>query len=174
MTLTVFTIGHSVQSLTEFMDLMTRFGVRAVADIRSIPNSRHAPQFNRRKFEAALADAGLRYHFLGDMLGGRPTGDVISEDDRRSFFAQLADHPQFSESMDELWEVVAASPTVVMCAEEDPMMCHRRLLVGKALIERGLPPEELVHIRRRGFVETEHEVAAREEAKRARRRAKKQ
>jgi uncharacterized protein (DUF488 family) len=118
---TVFSIGHSNQTAEQFVGLLQRHGIGLLADIRSAPASRFAPQFNREALRRSLETAGIDYRWLGAALGGKPR----------------AAEPAFAAGVGELLDLAAAQPTAMMCAERDPKSCHRTHLVTPALLQRG-------------------------------------
>lgn len=117
----LFTIGHSNQTAEQFVGLLQKHGVRLLADVRSAPASRFAPQFNRAALTRSLQDAGIEYRWFGQMLGGKPR----------------APEPVFSAGIAELLEAAGDHTTAIMCAERDPRMCHRTHLVTPALLKKG-------------------------------------
>ena len=138
--LTVFTIGHSTRTLDEFVAALDAHGVRTVVDVRSLPGSRHAPQFNADELESGLARHGIGYRQVR-ALGGRrrAASDSPNTGWRNASFRGYADHmqtPEFATGIDELVEIAQRSPTAVMCAEAVPWRCHRSM-IGDALLVRG-------------------------------------
>ncbi len=152
----VFTIGHSNHDLERFISLLTMHGVEVVADVRSSPWSRFAPQFNREALERSLQARGVRYVFLGEALGGRPRGDEFYDEEGHVLYGVVAETPWFREGLDSLEEVARRSRVAMMCSEENPADCHRRLLVTRVLSERGVRVE---HIRGNGQVVSEADLA---------------
>jgi uncharacterized protein (DUF488 family) len=133
----VFTIGHSTHSYERFIALLQHAGITAVADIRTSPHSRHSPQFNRGALAARLRADGIAYSFLGEELGGRPKA--------RAFYrAGIADYERmasaaaFQRGLVRVIEGARKYRIALMCAEQDPLDCHRCLLVARALQERGM------------------------------------
>lgn len=124
---TVFTIGHSNQSAAALIALLQQHGIGLLADVRSAPASRFAPQFNRAALEASLKQAGIAYRWLGRALGGKPR----------------APEPVFHAGIVDLMALAGQQPTAIMCAERDPQMCHRTHLVTPALLQAGA---EVTHI----------------------------
>jgi uncharacterized protein (DUF488 family) len=151
----VFTVGHSNHSADKFAFLLRRHGIEILIDIRSRPFSRHAPQFNARALEAVLSKDGIGYLFLGGELGGRPEGVEFYDAKGRVDYALVGCSRPFLDGISRLEAEIRARTAVLLCSEEDPARCHRRLLVGRTLEERGIT---LLHIRGDGSVETEHEV----------------
>jgi uncharacterized protein (DUF488 family) len=153
----VFTIGHTRHELRHFLDLLREHAVELVVDVRSQPTSRFARWSRRRTLARALADAGLRYLFLGAELGGRPEVREFYDAAGRVLYARLAESPSFLEGMEQLEPEIGRTRLALLCSEEDPTRCHRRLLVGRVLIGRGI---EIQHIRGDGRVEPEGGSAA--------------
>jgi uncharacterized protein (DUF488 family) len=156
---TVLTVGHSTHSIEWFLQLMRDAHVEVVVDVRSQPYSRYSPQFNLRDLEAALKRTGLRYVSMGDELGGRPVGDQFYDEDGYVRYDRLAQSPAFLAGIERLNEGARRYRVAIMCSEEDPMDCHRRLLVGRVLDGLGV---ESVHLRGDGTLEDDSSVARRE------------
>jgi uncharacterized protein (DUF488 family) len=152
---TVFTVGHSNHSAEKFFRLLRGYGIEVVVDTRSHPYSKHAPRFNARALEAALSGYGIGYLFLGGELGGRPEGEEFYDDNGRVDYALLGCSGPFLDGISMLEEEIQTRTVALLCSEENPVRCHRRLLVGRTLEERGIT---LRHIRGDGSVETEDEM----------------
>jgi uncharacterized protein (DUF488 family) len=150
----VLTIGHSTHSAEAFLALLRQHQVDAVADVRSSPFSRFNPQFNREALQHYLKDNGIRYVFLGKELGAR-SEDRSCYLDGRVQYARLAQTPLFQSGLDRVLQGAAKYRVALMCAEKEPLECHRTLLVAKALVARG---QLVVHIHADGHLET-HEAA---------------
>ncbi len=136
----IFTVGHSTRSIDEFIELLKVYGVKEVIDVRSIPRSRHNPQFNEDVLKQSLRLAHIRYKHL-NMLGGLRHTKVRSTNlgwHNVSFrgFADYMLTDDFSKGMDELIRIASLRKTVVMCAEAVPWRCHRSL-IGDALVKNG-------------------------------------
>jgi len=144
--LAVLTIGHSTRSIDEFIRLLAAHSVERLVDIRTIPKSRHNPQFGRDRLVPALRRAGIRYtHAPG--LGGlrHPRRDSPNTGWRNSGFRGYADYmqtPAFSRQLDRCLALAKSARIVLMCAEAVPWRCHRSL-VADALIVRGVPVSEI-------------------------------
>lgn len=136
----IFTIGHSVRSLDEFISLLQHYGVRLVADIRTLPGSTRVPQFNLENLRPALQAAGMDYIHLKKLGGLRHTvKDSVNTGWRNKSFRGYADYmqtPDFEQGLARLMEEAAEKRTAMMCAEAVPWRCHRSL-VGDALLVRG-------------------------------------
>jgi uncharacterized protein (DUF488 family) len=159
----ILTIGHSNQSLEAFLGLLRRHRIEAVVDVRSRPYSKYTQHFSGDALHAALGEAGIKYVFLGGELGGRPDEDEYYDDQDHVLYWRLAESPRFLEGIGRLEAGIARFRVAIMCSEDDPIGCHRRLLVGRVLAGRGIAVE---HIRGSGAVETEEQVAGREAAER--------
>lgn len=146
----VATIGHSTHSLERFLDLLTRHGITAIADVRSTPYSRHNPHFNREALKVALKERDIAYAFLGDALGAR-SDDPADYDAGRVRYDRLAARDSFRAGIDRVVAGAATHEIALMCAEKDPLTCHRTILVARALAEKGA---EVGHILADGTVET--------------------
>ena len=142
----VFTVGHSTRPMDDFLRLLEAHGVRLLADVRTVPRSRHNPQFNQEALPAALRRARIGYrHMKG--LGGlrRALKDSPNMAWRNASFRGFADYmqtPEFEENLERLIELARERPTALMCAEAVPWRCHRSL-IADALLVRGWQVEEL-------------------------------
>lgn len=148
----LFTIGHSSLELDQFLRILVVHDVKVLCDVRSRPGSFRFPQFNREPLEACLASAGIRYEFLGDTLGGRPSDPRAYHDDGIVNYEERRKDKDFRAGIDHALELYAASNIAMMCAEEDPLQCHRFLMICPALLDRGVTP---THIRRGGELESQ-------------------
>ena len=134
---TVLTIGHSNHPLEAFMGLLVRHRVTALGDVRSAPYSRFNPHFNRELLAAALKAKGIGYVYLGRELGGR-SDDRSCYEDGRIRYDRLARTDRFREGLERVVRGAAEHRIALMCAEKEPLDCHRTLLVARALDERGM------------------------------------
>ena len=146
---TVFTIGHSNHSSERFLALLSGAGITAIADVRSIPQSRRWPHFGRARIERWLADAGIAYVFLGAELGGRPDDPALLRQGRPDYHLMAAT-PAFQAGLDRVLDGAGRYRIALMCAEREPLDCHRFLLVARHLHERDAV---LRHILADGSVE---------------------
>ena len=146
------TIGHSTHTIEEFIGLLQAHGATLVVDVRTVPRSRHNPQFNKESLPQSLKSAGLRYvHAPG--LGGlrHAKRDSANGGWRNASFRGYADYmqtPEFIGSMEELIRLVARERIVLMCAEAVPWRCHRSL-IADALLVRGIRTEDIMSATRR-------------------------
>lgn len=151
---TISTIGHSNREIGEFIELLREHGVTLLVDIRTIPKSRHNPQFGQEALEASLVEAGIEYRYIAGLGGLRKTrSDSVNTAWRNLSFRGYADYMQtdaFAGALEELIELAREQPTAVMCAEAVPWRCHRSL-VADALLVRGFTVIDIIgpHSRRR-------------------------
>ena len=151
---TVLTIGHSTHALGAFIALLQRHHVTAVADVRSAPYSRFNPRFDRDSFADALDAQGIRYVYLGDSLGGR-SGDPACYEDGRIRYDRVATTDSFKRGLARVVHGAAEYRIALMCAEKEPLDCHRTLLVGRALDQQGV---DVAHIHAGGGLESHREA----------------
>jgi len=149
---TVYTIGHSNHALERFLALLDDHAIGSLVDVRSAPYSRYVTHFNRPDLEAAIERHGLRYTYMGDELGGRPPGDEFYDADGHVLYSRTAKAPFYRRGLDRLIEEASLYRTAIMCSEEDPTDCHRRLLIARTLAEQAV---EVVHIRADGRLQRE-------------------
>jgi uncharacterized protein (DUF488 family) len=131
----VLTIGHSAHSPERFVALLQGAGATAVADVRSMPWSRRHPQFGRERLSETLRGAGIAYVFLGEELGGRPRSREFYRDGVADY-EMMARTDTFLRGLDRVLAGAARYRIALMCAEHDPLDCHRCLLVARALADR--------------------------------------
>jgi uncharacterized protein (DUF488 family) len=142
----VFTIGHSTRSIEDFIDLLRAHGVRRVIDVRTIPRSRHNPQFNRDQLSPALHRARMHYTHMPE-LGGlrRARRDSTNLGWRNASFRGYADYMEtstFRENLDRCIALAKRERVVLMCAEAVPWRCHRSLIADAWLV-RGIEASEI-------------------------------
>lgn len=145
--LTVYTLGHSTRSASELVGMLTAHGVQTLVDVRTIPRSRHNPQFNSDALPVTLNDASIRYVHM-PALGGlrKPKTDSLNLGWRNESFRGYADYmqtPAFAAAIDVLLGLAKDSQIAIMCAEAVPWRCHRSL-VSDALMARGVAAVEIV------------------------------
>ncbi len=143
----VLTIGHSTRPLPEFVALLRGHRVELVADVRTVPRSRHNPQFNRDTLPGELEAAGVGYAYMADLGGFRHARwDSINTGWRNAAFRGFADYMQtaeFGAAVDRLVEFALGRRVAIMCAEAVPWRCHRSL-VADALLARGIRVEHIL------------------------------
>ncbi|MCY3783134.1 MAG: DUF488 domain-containing protein [Chloroflexi bacterium] len=151
----VLTIGHSNHSLEAFLELLRTHGIDEVADVRSSPYSRYTPHFGHRVLSEALESAGIGYAFLGGELGGRPRDRSCYDAEGRVRYDRLAESDEFDDGIRQIVHGADERRIVLMCAEKEPLDCHRTLLVARALVDREV---DVAHIHADGSLE-EHAAA---------------
>ncbi len=133
----IYTIGYGNRSIEEFVELLQRYEIKFLVDIRSQPHSRFKPEFSRDALEKRLKQHHIRYISMGDALGGRPIDDRVD-------YARVREKPFYQKGISYLhtaWE--KQLHVALMCSEAKPQECHRSKLIGNTLIEQSI---EVVHI----------------------------
>jgi uncharacterized protein (DUF488 family) len=153
--LSIFTIGHSNHALEHLLRLLADHGIQSLVDVRSQPYSRYATHFNRADLEYAVKRQHIRYVFMGEELGGRPVGDEFYDAEEHVLYSRVAQASFFRTGIERLIDEGALYRTAILCSEENPTDCHRRLLIG-----RVLAGQEVVvrHIRGDGREQTEADL----------------
>ena len=153
----LYTIGHSRHPIGHFTDLLKEASVSLVFDVRSIPYSRRNPQFNQKTLAGRLADEGIAYVFSGKELGAKsPSPDCYVNG--KVQFDLIAARPEFSDGLDLVIEKTGKARPALLCAEEDPLTCHRTILICRHLRNRV---NSILHIRGDGSIETNEEFERR-------------
>lgn len=145
--MTVSTIGHSTHPIEEFLSILQAHAIRRLVDVRTIPKSRHNPQFEREALARSLQSAGIEYTHIPGLGGLRHARkDSINNRWRNASFRGYADYmqtPEFAENLARLLDIAAQAPTAIMCAEAVPWRCHRSL-IADALTVRGVEVREIL------------------------------
>jgi len=149
MTSPIYTIGHSTHSIMRLIELLRMHHITALCDVRSRPYSRMNPQFNREPLRDALRDNDIKYVFLGKELGAR-SEDKSCYRHGQVQYDLLAETPLFRQGMERIREGARSYRIALMCAEKEPLECHRTILVGRRLFDEGAP---LKHILGDGQIE---------------------
>lgn len=149
-----FTIGHSRLELIEFLRLIKQFDVTHVADVRTNPQSRWAPQFNRKRFASSLAAERLEYIHMGDALGGHPKDPELYEDGR-VIYERITQRRDYRNAIKKLAALIERHTVAVMCTEKSPEDCHRHPLIAVSLLERGV---EIDHILNSGELKSARSI----------------
>ncbi len=142
----VLTIGHSNHSPERLVELLNQHGVQVVVDVRSAPYSKFSPHFNREQLSRLLTAENIRYAFMGDSLGGRPTGDEFYDAGGHVLYGPLSRSPRFVDGIAMVERNAARYRLALLCSEADPTSCHRFLLVTRTLRERGFDAGAIEHI----------------------------
>jgi uncharacterized protein (DUF488 family) len=145
----VFTVGHSSQSIEEFTAQLQRHSVEVVADVRSRPYSRRFAHFSREPLQATLKAADIGYVFLGRELGAR-RDEPECYVGNQALYDRIATLPPFADGINRILDGARTYRLALMCAEQDPLTCHRTILVCRELQRHGLA---MTHILRGGLLE---------------------
>ncbi|HEY0802790.1 MAG TPA: DUF488 domain-containing protein [Steroidobacteraceae bacterium] len=154
---TLYTIGHSNHPIDKFVGLLTANGITAIADVRSRPFSRRHPQFNKDRLAATLAQHGIAYVFVGKELGAR-SDDPSCYEDGKVQYRRLAATELFKSGIDRVLVGAEKYRVALMCAEKEPLDCHRTLLVSRALESSGAT---IVHVLADGTLEPDGQTMSR-------------
>jgi uncharacterized protein (DUF488 family) len=138
----ILTIGHSNLAFDRFLAFLRGAGVTAIADVRSRPVSRWVPHFNRERLQMTLAEHGIGYLYLGRELGGRPDDPSLLKGGKPDY-AAMARTPAFAYGLERVIAAAASDVVALLCAERDPVDCHRFLLIGRELAARQV---DVAHI----------------------------
>ncbi len=152
----ILTVGHSDHPLEHFLHLLKLHSVEVVADTRSYPYSNFAPQYDQQPLKDGLAKSGFQYVYLGRELGGRPEGDQYYDPEGHVLYGKVAASESFRQGLERLEQGLRSYKVALLCAEENPANCHRRLLVVRVLSEHGI---EADHIRGDGRLQSERELS---------------
>ncbi len=150
----LFTIGHSNLSLEEFVRLLKKHDITALADVRSHPYSRYLPHFNLAALKSALPNAGISYVFLGRELGARPDNPNCYVQGK-AMYENIAATELFSQGIDRVVKGSQNYTIALMCAEKDPIDCHRTILVCNHLRQFDL---DINHILRDGNLQSHQQL----------------
>ena len=140
----LWSLGHSNITIDEFIDLVRSHDIEVIADVRTMPFSRYTPHFNQELLKQSLEHAGIRYQFMGDSLGGRPPEPEMYDTEGHVLYSELSRNFRFQTGVERLCVDAEKFRTAMMCSEESPQKCHRRLLISRVLSEQGV---ETRHIR---------------------------
>lgn len=139
----IYTVGHSNHTRSRLLDLLRQHGVTTVADVRSAPYSRFAPQFSKEPLRHSLRSEGIKYVFLGRELGAR-SSDPSCYEGGRVQYERLARTEPFHAGIDRLVRGSHVETVAILCTEKDPLDCHRTLLVSRSLVEHGLSVDHIL------------------------------
>ena len=154
---TIYTIGHSNVPVRRIVELLKKYEIQVLVDVRSSPYSKHVSQFNREMLASALNQEGIDYKFAGDYLGGRPKDPTCYINGQipegHADFLHIVDYSAvmtkdwYQKGISRLLQIASKQRAAVMCSEEDPARCHRQHLISQTLLKDGI---EVLHIRHKG------------------------
>ncbi len=151
----LFTIGHSNLDWQSFVEALRQFQVGLLIDVRSRPQSYRFPHFSQTEFEQSLRESGIRYLFLGEELGGRPEDPEAYGLDGRVNYRVRRKSFGFQAGIRRVLSELEQNTLALMCAEEDPLTCHRFLMICPEVVALGVEPQ---HIRKGGILEKQREA----------------
>jgi uncharacterized protein (DUF488 family) len=140
---TLYTIGHSIHSIEHFVALLVGHGITAVCDVRSQPYSRFNPQYNRERLKHALEQSAIAYVFLGEELGARRKEPSCYEGGKVQY-DRVAQTASFREGLGRVQDGMKKFRIALMCAEKDPIECHRTILVARHIEAAGVRVEHIL------------------------------
>ena len=129
---TLYTLGHSTRTIEDFLELLERYDINAIADVRSVPYSRFNPQFNREELHEAVTRTGRHYVFLGDELGARRK-EPECYINGVAHYKLIHQSPLFQQGITRVKRGIEKMRVSLMCAEKDPVVCHRTVLISRYL-----------------------------------------
>ena len=153
------TIGHSNHDLNHFLALVRDHQVEVIVDTRSQPYSKYSPHFDQAPLRDALTESGVKYVYMGRELGGRPGRTKFYDEEGHVLYGRVAESPLFVEGLKRLEKGLQTHRVALLCSEENPAGCHRRLLVARVLGRRGAAID---HIRGDGRLQSEAELTQEE------------
>ena len=151
----IFTIGHSNHPLPHFLSLLQSHQIDVVVDTRSHPYSNHTPHFDEPSLKACLQNQAIRYLYLGKQLGGRPADRSFYDSQGHVLYARVSHSSDFREAIDRVVKGLQKYRIALLCAEENPAHCHRRLLITRFLTSEGI---NVGHIRGDGSLQSEEDL----------------
>lgn len=153
----VYTIGHSNHPIDKFIDLLRKHEIQVLADVRSLPYSRFNPQFNMKTLAEILKNADIAYIFLGKELGGKPKKSIPG-DNWPVDFKTLVAQENFQAGIRQILNIAEKHRLVLMCAEKEPLNCHRTILICRYLRKHC---KQILHILADGSVEDHRQTERR-------------
>ena len=153
----LFTIGHSNHSIESFLSLLQKHQITAVADVRSSPYSKYLPHFNQKNMKQYLQEINILYIFLGKELGAR-TNNFSCYVNGKALYELIANTEEFQKGLETVYQSLKNYNIALMCSEQDPITCHRAILVSRHLKNQGL---DIDHILKNGELENHSDLEQR-------------
>ncbi len=154
---TIYTIGHSNQDVESFIELLKRNSIEVVVDVRSSPYSKYASQFNKSEIQKVIQSNWIKYLFMGQEIGGKPADTQFYDSEGYVLYSHIAESPEFIEGVQRLLKGIKQYRVALMCSEENPETCHRRLLIGRVLSDHGV---DVLHIRSDSSIQAEEDFSS--------------
>lgn len=155
----IYTIGYGARDIEALVSVLRRYGIDYLLDVRSRPYSRYKPDFSKDALEEHLRQAGIRYVYMGESLGGLPDDPNCYDSEGKVNYAAVAEQDFFQAGIERLAKAHSQGLAVtVMCSEGKPEMCHRSKLIGKSVVARGIP---VAHIDEHDELISQDDVLAR-------------
>ncbi|MFT3825127.1 MAG: DUF488 domain-containing protein [Chitinophagaceae bacterium] len=152
----IYTIGHGNRKITDFIKTLKDFDIHFLIDVRSQPYSKFNPQFNQSDLRHFLGLNGIKYVFMGDSIGGRPSDPTCYDKDGKVDYEQVKSKDFFQKGIQRLKTAYAKNiPIVIMCSESKPCECHRSKLIGRFLSTEQI---NLIHIDEKDRIKTQADV----------------
>ncbi|MFH1429585.1 MAG: DUF488 domain-containing protein [Candidatus Margulisiibacteriota bacterium] len=146
----IFTIGYSSFSTDEFIQILNKYGINVIVDVRSLPYSRYKQEFNRENIKDLLLKNNISYVFLGDNCGARIDAAECYINGKANYHL-IARHPKFQEGINRICKGLEQDYNIaLMCAEKDPITCHRTILICRNLRLKNI---QIKHILQNGGIE---------------------
>lgn len=134
----IFTIGHSNTEPVDFFKRLKQFDIQVVVDVRSQPYSQYVRAFDKESLESLCKKNGVKYLFLGKLLGGKPQDESVTDQQKKTGYHLLVEKDYFQSGINKLLELSKEQRVCVMCSEGGPEKCHRSKLIGPVLEEKGV------------------------------------
>lgn len=155
----LYSIGHSNQTIDQFLGVLQRNTIETVVDVRSIPYSKYNPHFSKDPLDTELTSLGINYRFRGEVLGGRPKNENFYDHDGHARYDLMAADREFLRGLQELLEMTVGQNVAILCSEDDPGVCHRFLLITRVLeMELRIKGVTIQHIRKDGTVQQSNQI----------------
>ncbi len=152
----IWSVGHSNHSIEKFLHILEIAEITCLVDVRSQPYSKYTPHFNQAPLTTSLTVAGISYEFMGDSLGGRPPETFMYDEEGHVLYGEMAKSERLRQGIEKLIALASRQRTAMMCSEESPVDCHRRLLIARVFAE-GI---EVVHLRADGSAISDSDLTA--------------
>lgn len=141
----LYTIGHSQHDVEYFIDMLRKYDINYVLDVRSTPYSQFAENYNRENIRAILKKAGIEYSFMGSYFGARPENRILYSKDGYLDFEKARNSVKFQNGVNNVIKGIGEGNNItLMCTEKDPIECHRAIMVARTFFERGVDVQHIL------------------------------